>query len=90
MEWFQWIGQEHKNGDKTLKYLGAPHIREAFKYYFADFFRKGGPPPFTEKNFGKKGVTELGGLPPSPPYRHFVAQKCLKMAFFAQKHLFFW
>ena len=38
-----------------------------FKYYFGDFVRKGGtPPPFTDKIFGKKGVTDLGGTPPSP------------------------
>ena len=38
---------------------------EAFKYYFADFVRKGGTlPPFTDKIFGKKGVTEIWGNPP--------------------------
>ena len=42
-------------------------LRENFKYYFADFVRKGGnPPPFTDKIFGKKGVTDLGGAPPPP------------------------
>ena len=41
-------------------------VREDFKYYFADFVRKGGtpPPPFTDFFSGKKGVTDLGGTPP--------------------------
>ena len=40
-------------------------LREDFKYYFADFVRKGGtPPPFTDKIFSKKKVTDLGGTPP--------------------------
>ena len=26
----------------------------------------GTPPPFTDKIFGKKGVTDLGGTPPPP------------------------
>ena len=64
-------------------------IRENFKYYFADFVRKGGTPPhFTDKIFAKKKVTDLGGTPPSPftdtPPKN-VLQKVLKMAFFAQK-----
>ena len=41
------------------------NLREDFKYYFADFVRKGGPPPpFTDKIFSKKKVTDLGGTPP--------------------------
>ena len=43
-------------------------LRENFKYYFADFVRKGGtPPPFTDKIFAKKKVTDLGGTP-LPPF----------------------
>ena len=42
-------------------------FRENFKYYFADFVRKGGtPPPFTDKIFAKKKVTDLGSTPPPP------------------------
>ena len=64
-------------------------IREDFKYYFTDFVRKGGtPPPFTDKIFAKKKVTDLGGTPPTPftdiPPKN-VLQKVLKMVFFAQK-----
>ena len=47
------------------------YLRENFKYYFADFVRKGGtPPPFTDKIFSKKKVTDLGGTPPLPLYGH--------------------
>ena len=49
------------------------YVRKDFKYYFADFVRKGGtppPPPFTDKIFGKKGVTDLGDTP-LPPLRIF-------------------
>ena len=43
-------------------FLLKKQIREDFKYYFADFVRKGGtPPPFTDKNFSEKRVTDLGG-----------------------------
>ena len=53
-------------------------IRGDVKYYFADFVRKGGTrtkvslknrlrifgvPPFTDKIFSEKGVTDLGGTP---------------------------
>ena len=31
-------------------------------------------PPFTDKMFGKKGVTDMGGTPP-PLYGHIFAQK---------------
>ena len=56
------------------------YFREDFKYYFADFVRKGGtPPPFTDKIFVKKKVTDLGHSPKN------VLQKVLKMVFFAQK-----
>ena len=53
------------------------HFREAVKYYFADFVRKGGTPPFTDKIFDKKGVTDMGGTPP--------CSKMPEMVFFAQK-----
>ena len=43
-------------------------------------------PPFTDKIFGKKGVTDLGGTPP-PPFTDIppknVLQKVLKMVFLA-------
>ena len=42
-------------------------LRENFKYYFADFVRKGGTPPPPLGIFsGKKGVTDLGGTPLPP------------------------
>ena len=63
-------------------------VRENFKYYFADFVRKGVPPPLYGQNFRKKKVTDLGGTPPSPftdiPPKK-ILQKVLKMVFFAQK-----
>ena len=67
-------------------------LREEVKYYFADFVRKGGtPPPFTDKIFAKKKVTDLGGTPP-PPFTDIppknVLQKVLKMVFFGQKSPF--
>ena len=43
-------------------------FREGVKYYFADFVRKGVPPPLYGLFFGKKEVTDLG-VPPSPPLR---------------------
>ena len=54
-----------------------PSLREASKYYFADFVRKGGtPPPFTDFFSGKKGVTDLGGTPPpTPPVYGFFFQR---------------
>ena len=67
-------------------------IRENFKYFFADFVRKGGsPPPFTDFFSGKEGVTDLGGTPPPlftdiPPKN--VLQKVLKMVFLPKKYLF--
>ena len=65
-------------------------LREDFKYYFADFVRKGGtPPPLTDFFSGKKGVTDLGGTP-LPPFTDFSTkiflQKGLKMVFFAKKN----
>ena len=49
---------------------------------------RGVPPPFTDKIFAKKKVTDLGGTPP-PPFTDIppknVLQKVLKMVFFAQK-----
>ena len=67
-------------------------LREGVKYYFADFVRKGGTPPFTDFFSGKKGVTDLGGTP-LPPFTDFppkiFLQKGLKIVFFAQKTLDF-
>ena len=46
-------------------------IREAVKYYFADFVRKWGyPSPVYGFFWGKKGVTDLGGTP-LPPFTDF-------------------
>ena len=54
-------------------------IREGVKYYFADFVRKGGTPPFTEKFFVKKSYG-FGGFPPPSPFTDTppknVLQKC--------------
>ena len=74
----------------VLRKVQLFHLREYVKYYFADFVRKGGtPPPFTDKIFAKKKVTDLGGTPPSPftnisPKN--VLEKVLKIVFWAQKH----
>ena len=38
-------------------------LRGDIKYYFADFVRKGGTPPLTEKKIRQKKVTDLGGTP---------------------------
>ena len=60
-------------------------LREVFKYYFADFVRKGGtPPPFTDKIFSKKKVTDLGVTPRPPgappftdiPLKKKILKKC--------------
>ena len=41
------------------------YVRKDFKYYFADFVRKGGTPPPLRTKFSPKKVTDLGGtLPP--------------------------
>ena len=57
----------------------AKDIREDFKYYFADFVRKGVPPrPFTDKIFAKKKVTDLGGTPLPPPLRTFPRKMFFK------------
>ena len=54
---------------------------------------KGTPPPFTDKIFGKKGVTDLGGHLP-PFFKDFslkiFLQKVLQIVFFAQKNTWFW
>ena len=64
-------------------------LREASKYYFADFVRKGGtPPPFTDFFSGKKGVTDLGGTP--PPLRIFFCSKMPKNGVFCPKTPVFW
>ena len=50
-------------------------LRGDVKYYFADFVRNGGaPPPFTDKIFGKEGVTDLGGTP-LPPFTDKISAK---------------
>ena len=63
------------------------HLRGGVKYYFADFVRKGGTPPFTDKIFAKKSYG-FGGYPPSPftdiPPKN-VLEKVLKMVFLVQK-----
>ena len=54
----------------VVQYIHKMHwcltvLREPFKYYFADFVRKGGnPPPLYGQNFRQKKVTDLGGTPP--------------------------
>ena len=66
------IVQEAMTGDVSpvaMFYL-IFSLRVVVKYYFADFVRKGGTPPFKGKIFGKKGVTDFGGTP-SPPLRTF-------------------
>ena len=69
-------------------------VREDIKYYFADFVRKGGtPPPFTDKIFSKKKVTDLGGTPPPPLYGHSPeksSSKSAKNGDFCPKNTCFW
>ena len=64
-------------------------VREDFKYYFADFFRKGGPPPPLRTKFSPKKKFRVLGGPPPPPFTDIppkkVLQKVLKIVFFAQK-----
>ena len=51
-------------------------IREDFKYYFADFVRKGGPPPpLYGQNFRQKKGYGFGGYPPPPLYGFFFQRK---------------
>ena len=55
------MNERSAGGTKNYK----QDIKEVVKYYFADFVRKGGtPPPFTDKIFANKIVTDLGGTPP--------------------------
>ena len=67
-------------------------LRENFKYYFGDFVRKGGTPPPLRTKFSPKKRLRIWGVPPLPPLRTFPRKmffkKCLKMVFFAPKHLF--
>ena len=51
-------------------------IREDFKYYFADFVRKGGTPPSTDKNFAQKKLRIWGVTPPSP-FKDITPEKFL-------------
>ena len=46
-------------------------FREPFKYYFADFVRKGGTPPPLRTKFSAKKELRNWGVPPSPPLRTF-------------------
>ena len=63
------------------------NLREDFKYYFADFVRKGGTPPLYGQNFLQKKGYGFGGYPPPftdiPPKN--LLKKVLKMVIFAQK-----
>ena len=45
-------------------------LREDFKYYFADFVRKGGTPPPLRTKFSPKKRLRIWGVPP-PPLRTF-------------------
>ena len=49
---------------------GATTLRENFKYYFADFVRKGGSPPPLRTKFSPKKRLRIRGVPP-PPLRTF-------------------
>ena len=70
-------------------------LREAVKYYFADFVRKWGTPPLPRLRiffFGKK-VTELRiwGVPPPPVYgfspENFSSKRAKNGVFCSKKHL---
>ena len=57
------------NAVLALHSLQVPY-REAFKYYFADFVRKGGYPPLYGQNSRQKRSYGFGGYPP-PLYGFF-------------------
>ena len=55
----------------------AETLREGFKYYFADFVRKGGtPPPFTDF-FPAKKELRIWGVP-APPFTDFPRKNFFK------------
>ena len=51
----EWL---HSTNIHTVKIDGS--LKEAVKYYFADFIRKRGTgsPPFTDKKFSKEGLPD--------------------------------
>merc|ERR1719397_2314472 len=63
-------------------------LRGNFKYYFADFVRKGGTPPPLRTKFSPKKRLRIRGVPP-PPFTDIppknLLKKVLKMVIFAQK-----
>ena len=48
-------------------HISQAPLREAVKYYFADFVRKGGTPPPLRTKFSAKKELWNWGVPPSPP-----------------------
>ena len=53
-------------------------FREDFKYYFADFVRKGGTPPPLRTKFSPKKRLRIWGVPPLPPLRTFPRKMFFK------------
>ena len=62
--------------EKTFSVVpkGSLPIREDFKYYFADFVRKGGTPPPLRTKFSPKKRLRIWGVP-HPLYGH-SPEKC--------------
>ena len=70
----------------------AMWVRGNFKYYFADFVHKGGPPPLYGQNFLQKKGYGFGGYPP-PLYGHSPeksSSKSAKNGDFCPKNTCFW
>ena len=63
---------------KMLFYGGVTSLREDFKYYFADFVRKGGTPPPLQTKFSQKKRLRIWGVPPLPPLRTFPRKMFFK------------
>ena len=89
----QLLSQEWACWSKLFTYQPLDAIREGVKYYFADFVRKGGPPPpFTDKIFAKKKL-RIWGVPPLPLYGHSpekCSSKSAKNGVFCPKNTCFW
>ena len=78
---------------KTTNEILARLLREVVKYYFADFFRKGGTPPPLRTKFSPKKSYGFGGYPPPPLYGHSpekMSSKSAKNGVFCPKNTCFW
>ena len=59
------VSNTKKSHDLPLPFQGQP-IREDIKYYFADFVRKGGPPPPLYGQNVRQKKFRIRGVPPPP------------------------